>query len=836
MANEVSWRLVPRGAGMAVCLALSVVLQLSPPSTAQNCTAQRLAFQEVGTHAFGRLNGDAGSIEPLYDMVNRYLDAVQPNPFPTDIFQNLLRSQSVEPIRVVTYQAGYLVSLIIGVIYFFLMPLVGLFFCCCRCCGRCGGKVKERTEKTDCQRNTLAAFLLVTTLIILAGLACAFTANQKVTESLESIVTEINTIITNIISFFENIGKAGPAIAAQFAVPQNQVLADLDELNQTLGFTVQDALEPIVLPVLALLSARVQDFRTTTGHFLAINSSQALLLGSQQRLSSELQSLQLDIRATLEDPNCLGCRVFLPRLDDLQPNVTFVEPNGFQATLQRITGISEENLNSSVDEGNRTFHDIPARVTLQASQNIADIEATIRNIGANIRSTAESVQFNESLRPVTDNLQSTQVTEVIQSVKQYDRYRWIVGIVLCCIILLIIACNALGLGFGTAGIVTRDNPYSANGCSLSGANFLMAGVGFSFIFSWLLILLVFITFFVGGNVRTLVCKPWETGELFQAFDTLATSNNVFNLSSFIDLQVDISGLYRRCEEGASLFDLLPQRQKTEVNDLLNASTHTGEFEQSAGQLNVDLGDLTVLDDRGRQVLLAFVNSGIVDLNYTEIIQQINKPVMTDSLLNLADNLTDLASNQADPEIQSNLTRQAARLREIQNTTVRTIEGHLAQLNASFQYLSSFAPIVQDRVQQTLENVTEAEDRIPNTTLSVIRNVTQCLTNRLQQYLSQYLNWVRDTIINDLLSCQPAAILLDNARIISCDYITDPWNAFWFCLGWCTLFLIPSIIFAVKTAKHYRPIKNKMDSPEFSEMTNFKFPRVQNAYGPAGTGL
>ncbi|GCC41192.1 hypothetical protein chiPu_0024990, partial [Chiloscyllium punctatum] len=49
---------------------------------------------------------------------------------------------------------------------------------------------------------------------------------------------------------------------------------------------------------------------------------------------------------------------------------------------------------------------------------------------------------------------------------------------------------------------------------------------------------------------------------------------------------------------------------------------------------------------------------------------------------------------ADPGIRNNLTRQATRLREIQNTTVRTIEGHLAQLNASFQYLSSFAPTVQ----------------------------------------------------------------------------------------------------------------------------------------------
>ncbi|GCC41374.1 hypothetical protein chiPu_0025224 [Chiloscyllium punctatum] len=35
-------------------------------------------------------------------------------------------------------------------------------------------------------------------------------------------------MIANIISYLEIIGKAGPAIAAQFAVPQNQVLAELD--------------------------------------------------------------------------------------------------------------------------------------------------------------------------------------------------------------------------------------------------------------------------------------------------------------------------------------------------------------------------------------------------------------------------------------------------------------------------------------------------------------------------------------------------------------------------------------------------------------------------------
>lgn len=42
-----------------------------------------------------------------------------------------------------------------------------------------------------------------------------------------------------------------------------------------------------------------------------------------------------------------------------------------------------------------------------------------------------------------------------------------------------------------------------------------SGVGLSFFFAVPLILLVFATFLVGGNVQTLVCRSWESGELYQ---------------------------------------------------------------------------------------------------------------------------------------------------------------------------------------------------------------------------------------------------------------------------------------------------------------------------------
>lgn len=58
---------------------------------------------------------------------------------------------------------------------------------------------------------------------------------------------------------------------------------------------------------------------------------------------------------------------------------------------------------------------------------------------------------------------------------------------------------------GTEGL-SRLNPHPS--AFPSGANL-------SFLFAAPLILLVFSTFLVGGNVQTLVCRSWESGELYE---------------------------------------------------------------------------------------------------------------------------------------------------------------------------------------------------------------------------------------------------------------------------------------------------------------------------------
>lgn len=44
----------------------------------------------------------------------------------------------------------------------------------------------------------------------------------------------------------------------------------------------------------------------------------------------------------------------------------------------------------------------------------------------------------------------------------------------------------------------------------------VSGVGFSFMFSWVLMGVVTVTFVVGGNVEKLVCETYKSRELFKA--------------------------------------------------------------------------------------------------------------------------------------------------------------------------------------------------------------------------------------------------------------------------------------------------------------------------------
>jgi prominin 1 len=74
----------------------------------------------------------------------------------------------VEWRTLLAHYAGVVAVLAVGLLFAVLMPCVGVVFCCCRCCGRCGARSQPFEKRRDpCRRIGFGIMLAGITTIIL---------------------------------------------------------------------------------------------------------------------------------------------------------------------------------------------------------------------------------------------------------------------------------------------------------------------------------------------------------------------------------------------------------------------------------------------------------------------------------------------------------------------------------------------------------------------------------------------------------------------------------------------------------------------------------------------
>ncbi|NXN46925.1 PRM1A protein, partial [Rhinoptilus africanus] len=339
--------------------------------------------------------------------------------------------------------------------------------------------------------------------------------------------------------------------------------------------------------------------------------------------------------------------------------------------------------------------------------------------------------------------------------------------------------------------------------SNAGGNFFMAGVGFSFIFSWLLMLLVLITFVLGGNTYVLLCESWRSQQLFQLLDTPGLIPG-FNLSELLGQEggtTNFSEMYRQCQQDAALWEMLHLDQSVSLDELLNISQYTGEISTAFEEVNITLSPISLLSQNQRDLLLNASQAGQPP-NFTLTLEQLDQNVTQGSLLDLAAELEQLA-NTADAAVRDKLKDDARSLRELDKEMQANFSGLLQSLKENIHSVRSGADPLEEQTKIALDKANETQEFLERETANIIKNETWAFLEELLGFFETYISWAKSRLTEDVARCKPIAQTLDNVEVITCDYILDSLNAFWFSLGWCTVFLLPSIILAVRLAKFYR---------------------------------
>ncbi|XP_041789031.1 prominin 1 b isoform X1 [Chelmon rostratus] len=800
------------------------------------------------THAYY----EPGAIGILFHMVHAFLYVIQPNPFPKDLIVQVIQ-QNMGGIKIeewrkpenvvlllqwIYYEVGFLVCTTIGVLFVVLTPIIGMCFCVCRCCENCGGEMHQRQRKNiDCQRGFFTASLIATSIFIILGVLIAYAANHNVSSQIKSTRRFINTNMRDLKTFANNTPAQIDYLTGQYTTAKNKVLSELDNIGPLLGGRIHSQLEKEVVPsldtALRMAGAKVENaikaMRETKEALENVSSSLEVLQEGTGKVQASLSEERASLSNTLSDPACTNgavshtCNSIRSTLSQLGVNADFSRLPDVSHALANINTVLRTDLSNIVQKGYSSFNDTP-RLVKEQTKNIVSalprVKGMLDKIGTEINGFAKMFPVEASLSNFTIflNQEQKKIESFYPQIDQMDFYRWIGCVAVLCMIVLVLAFNVLGLLCGTCGYDKQATPTTRGCLSNTGGNLLMAGVGFTFIFAWVLMGIVTTLFVVGGNVEKLICEPLANRQLFKIIDTPflvhPEKRNFLPGMLFQNPNIDLTlgSMYRECYENNGLYHALQLETMFNINSFLNRTVYNRDLAKVFDSVQVDLQDITLLEQAGRDNLINFANSGVGQIDYEAYLAEVNKGVTLVDLLSFSADLEAQADQLPRGALENALKGHASSIRQIHREHVVPMEQAMSTLSQSIKQLQRMSSDLPVKVTNILSAIDAAEYLITHNASHVVKQETKGYIQSLVGYFKQYTDWVKNSLTAEVAQCKPISNLVDSMEIVACSFIMDSVNTFWFGLGGCCVLLIPSIIFSVKLAKYYR----RMDTEDVFE--------------------
>uniref|UniRef100_A0A8D3A8A8 Prominin 1a n=1 Tax=Scophthalmus maximus TaxID=52904 RepID=A0A8D3A8A8_SCOMX len=766
---------------------------------------------------------EPGPIGILFHMVHTFLHAVQPNAFPQDLIVKLAKDKfgalqtEYQKVResvcvcAIYYEIGFLVCAAVGLLFTVLLPLVGLFFCLCRCCDNCGGEMHQRQRKNaDCRRGLLGTLLFSTSLVITIGVLCAYAANQNLSSQVKNIRRLVNSNMRDLHTFANDTPM--PTIRSLFPL-----MISSADIGPLLGGRIHDQLDKEVHPALDRVLNMAGAMRETKEALENVSVSLEVLQEGTGKLNFNLSLVRAGINRTLSDPGCHDeksdattaqlCRNIRQSLSQLHIGANFTR---LPCLLRNLSVFFFYDSVLLPSQGYSSLNDTPHMV-IEQTRSVVESEIWWTALARTSAAFPKAFPVQSTLSNFTILISHThaKIEDYYPEIDKMDFYRWIGCIGLCCVVVLVLAFNYLGLLCGTLGYDKHASPTTRGCISNTGGTMLMAGVGFSFIFSWVLMGLVTVLFLAGGNMEKLGCEPFRTRELFKVVDTPYLVHPEWK--NFIpgymyndsDLELTAESLYSTCKENKGIYLAMRLDKVFNISSFMNTTLFTKDVVSQLDSVKIDLRGIILLEAEGKQNLLDFSEAGLAEINYADYLEEVNKGVTVVDLLSYARELeaqTDLMPRGA---LQTALKGHSGTLRQIHSQQITPMEQAMSALNQSMRFLERTASDLPNKVLAVLEAIEAAQYLISRNATHLINQESGKYTATIVGYFHQYIEWVKTSLAMEVAPCKPFSNMVDTAEIIACSFLVDSMNTFWMGLGCSTLFLLPSIVLAVRLSKHYR---------------------------------
>ncbi|XP_072044003.1 prominin-1-A-like [Amphiura filiformis] len=325
----------------------------------------------------------------LANMASGWVDIVQPQGFPIDYAVHLIEmikgEQEPDVIEEIFLGMesflGIIICLIIGILFFLLLPWIALIFFCCRCCGNCGGKREQENSNLCCKQICLSVCLASSLAVLCAGAVCIDFSNTFMTRAKDTSFQTSFDVLDDLQMFTTgSSGQLSHILEDEYEYVEDLALDDLQNVGMLIAAPVEDyLLEEVQVQVLFNeFEKLIHDLNDTHVTLLRMNVSRTILTQQEETLRTELE----DVSKRLDDINttCAGC---VPPNQGLTINIDF---NSLPVLDDQISGsnTSIANISSLYNKGVEALDQIESDINSAAEEPINDIEDVISSTSDSI--------------------------------------------------------------------------------------------------------------------------------------------------------------------------------------------------------------------------------------------------------------------------------------------------------------------------------------------------------------------------------------------------------------------------------------------------------------------
>jgi len=787
---------------------------------------------------------DPRGMEHVYLIVNTFLNLivrenVLPEGITTEGITNLFQSSNTESILkslsdnwedLLLQYVGVLTVAIFGILLALIIPLIGFFFCCCRCAGKCGAHPDTPYDKKSdaCKRVTLGIILSIFVIAAVFGSVSAFVCNQYSYSGWGQVSKKMDTSLEDTGGYIQHTGDSiKTLLVTNFAEMEEVIGQILDDSGPILKRKLADITEAIAIDDLTSIVSGLGKVKKNLNTIL---SDTRTLDDKVNQLRDGLSRSQKDLNVALQECNSnTACANFLQEFDLVKDlalaeefvNIEFRMPE-VSNILRDINELIESDIEEKVKNGKAKMDNIEGEIEGSIEDIKPKVKSEIREMGIQLENQNNEIQT--ALREIDVAVIQKDVPQIDRHTDLYIEYRYYVGLGMASLILLVLICFIMGLFYGMCG-KRPGGLYGEDCCNRgTGANFLATGIYFTFLFSFVLLILTTAHFIVGAVLEKVVCESLQNpnqSDLFLQIDAQFIQprlNEALNEISQTKIEYKAAELIEQCHANDTLYNILKLENSYNISKLSDwrKSYGIGDYiENLRNKIQLEqLKHITLLSPETSNDLRDLANSKISDMNYTQFTNLLENEVTKIDLSSFIQRLKTLKDQvyafDTTRAIAPKLENQALWLGTMNKVvgemkdTVQHLKATVIELeeNSKFNHAS-----MRDAINSLLSQATRATEMIQTEGPELIATLTDQYVSETVDLIDEYVERVVDKIQNEVGYCAPLSTSYNATVIGVCQEVIDPFNGFWASIGWCYLLFLPCILLSVSLISLYRKVES-----------------------------